>query len=281
MKDKEYIIKLSEDELIRFYANKIIEDALEDCSEFHYDMNVKKYADNGFVEQHKNQIIERINKDDRVTEVYFDQDYSTINMCFGIDYCPYYYEDYDLNPDMEREYLRTFIYKELKGVEPYIDVTTTRSMIRHFMDSYIEHSIDLCDDDKDAIYYSIKKHICNIGFNEKYIDKYEVYVNKENINELMMGLKKEIDKLYFEELPFIREISISEVDRLLDKYNNKEKFTSQELGKFIAKENEIYLGIDNTTGDMFMEDFDDLKKCIDYINERDKNDFEEEFEEEP
>lgn len=118
MKDnKLYTIEMTEDESIRFYANKIVEDALEDCSEFHYDMDIEQYEDNGFVEQHKEQIIDRINRDERVLEVYFDEKYSTINMCFGLDYCPYYYEEYDLSLDMERTYLKAFIIKELKEIE--------------------------------------------------------------------------------------------------------------------------------------------------------------------
>lgn len=279
---KKYTIELTEDELIRFYANKIIEDSLDDCTEFHYDMSIEQYEDNGFVKQHIEQIIDRINKDDKVLEVYYDQDYSTIDMCFGMDWCPYYYEDdYYLDCEFERNLLRHFLNTELRDLEKVIDVRTTRDLIRQYMDLYIENSDKYEDEVKDAIYYCLKEHICNIGFVDKYIDKYEVYVTKENIGELKEGLKNEIDKLYFKELPHIKELSMDEVHNLLDKYNNNIEFEPGEFGKFIAKENEIYLGIDNSTGEMFMEDFDDIRKCIDYINGRDLEELEEDYEEEP
>jgi len=89
--NEQYTIKLTEEEMIRYYANRIIEDALDDCTEFHYDMSIDKYDDNSFIKNHREQIIDRINRDEKVLEVYFDEKYSTINMCFGMDYCPYYY----------------------------------------------------------------------------------------------------------------------------------------------------------------------------------------------
>lgn len=268
MKDnKLYTIEMTEDESIRFYANKIVEDALEDCSEFHYDMDIEQYEDNGFVEQHKEQIIDRINRDERVLEVYFDEKYSTINMCFGLDYCPYYYEEYDLSLDMERTYLKAFIIKELKEIEEYIDIRTTRDIIRHFMDSYIENATRLDEDMKDAIYYSIKEHICNTGFNEKYIDKYEVYVDKNNIKELIEGLENEIDKLYIKEHTDIKQISYYKFLEILNKHNKEVQFESNELGKFVTKENGIYLGINNVNGEMKMQDFDNIEKCLNYLNE--------------
>lgn len=264
---KTYQIELTEDEMIRYYANKIVEDGLDYCSEFHYDMDLNEYEDNGFVEEHKEQIIDRINRDERVLEVYLDEKYSTINMCFGLDYCPYYYEEYDLSPDMERTYLKAFIIKELKPIETYIDIRTTRDIVRHFMDSYIENATRLDDDMKDAIYYSIKEHICNTGFNEKYIDKYEVYVNKNNIKELIEGLENEIDKLYIKEHTDVKFISYYKFLEILNKYNKEVQFEPNDLEKFVTKENDIYLGINNVNGEMKMQDFDNIEKCLNYLNE--------------
>lgn len=275
---KKYTIQLTEDELIRYYANKIIEDSLEDCSEFHYDMDVTKYEHSEFILQHKEQIIDRINKDEKVLEVYFDNKYSTFNMCFGLDWCPYYYENYDLSLEDERNYLRDFIDIELKDIGEYITLRTTRDFIRQYMDSFIENTVTIDDDFKDEIYYCLKEHICNTGFVDKYIDKYEVYVNKNNISELIEGLEKEIDNLYIKEQSGIKLISMDEVHKLIEKYNNGQEFTNEEVGKFISKENGIYLGINNSDGKMYMEDFDDIKKCINYINGIEKNSLEEENE---
>ena len=43
------------------------------------------------------------------------------------------------------------------------------------------------------------------------------------------------------------------------------------------KENGMFLGIDNTNGDLYMEDFDNLEQCVNYLN----NEEEEENENEP
>ncbi len=275
---KKYTIQLTEDELIRYYANKIIEDSLEDCSEFHYDMDVTQYEHSEFILQHKEQIIDRINKDEKVLEVYFDKEYSTFNMCFGLDWCPYYYEKYDLSLEDERNYLRDFIDIELKEIGELITLRTTRDFIRQYLDNFIENTTTIDEDMKDEIYYCLKEHICNTGFVDKYIDKYEVYVNQNNISELIEGLEKEIDKLYIKEQKDIKLISMDEVHRLIEKYNNGQEFTNEEAGKFISKENGIYLGINNSDGKMYMEDFDDIKKCINYINGIEENSLEEENE---
>jgi len=95
--------------------------------------------------------------------------------------------------------LKLFVVEELKPKEEYIDVIPLRSIIRHFMDSYVEVMPKLEDDEKDGIYYSIKEHIYNIGFINKYIDKYEVFIDKNNIEELIEGLESEIEKLYQQE----------------------------------------------------------------------------------
>ena len=268
--NKKYTIELTEDEMIRYYANKIVEDSLDNCSEFHYDMDVNQYEDNGFVEQHKEQIIDRINKDEKVLEVYFDEEYSTINMCFGIDWCPYYYDEYDLEPETEITYLKAFIIKEIHDLEDLIDIRTTRDLVRQFMDSYIENSTRLDDDTKDAIYNSIKEHICNTGFVDKYIDKYEVYVDKNNIKELKEGLELEIDKLRLKQYYGIQYISMDKFREMINKHNKDLRFDASELGKFITKENGIYLGINNCEGEMRFIDFDNLDKCLDYLGIEEK-----------
>lgn len=39
------------------------------------------------------------------------------------------------------------------------------------------------------------------------------------------------------------------------------------LGLFWVKEDEVYVGIDNTTGDAWCEEFKDLESCYKYLNE--------------
>ena len=264
-----YEIDLNEKEAIRYYANKFVEDALEDCSEFNYCLYIdQNYEHKEFIINHKEQILDRIKKDERVADVYIDdkdEDLS-FDMVFWIDYCPYYYEEHDLSPDIERAFLRTFIIKELQPLETSRNTTTTRNIIMHFMDSYIEKATRLDDDTKDGVYYSIKEHICNTGFNEKYIDKYEVYVDKNNIKELIKGLENEIDKLYIKEPTDVKLISYYNFLEILNKYNKQVKFNENDLGKFITKENNIYLAINNEAGEMKMEDFDNIEDCLKFLD---------------
>ena len=259
--------ELSEDEKIKYYANKIIEDGLEDCSEFHYDMAISEY--DNFVDKHQNQIIDIINKDVRVTEAYIDRNFEPILcMCFGLDYCPYYYETNDLHPQIERTYLKMFIDK-IKEIENFIHIRTTRDLVRQFMNSYVENDDTLDFDDKDGIYYSLKEHICNTGFNEKYIDKYEVYVNKNNIHELITLLENELEIMNKKAYTAIEKISLDKVRELIDKYDNNIPFNKNEVDCFICEDNNMYLCVDNTSEQMIMKEFDNLPKCLDYIGRKD------------
>lgn len=259
--------EISVDEKIKYFANKIIVDGLEDCSEFHYDIPISEYDD--FVDKYQNEIIDIISKDVRVTEAYIDRKFEpTLCMCFGLDYCPYYYETNDLHPQIERTYLKMFIDK-IKEIEEFIHIRTTRDLVRQFMNSYVENDYTLDFDDKDGIYYSLKEHICNTGFNEKYIDKYEVYVNKNNIHELINLLENELEKMNEKAYVAIEKISLDKVREMLDKIDNNKKFDDNELNCFICEDNNIYLCVDNTSGEMIMQEFDAISKCLDYIGRKD------------
>lgn len=265
-----YAIELNEEEAISYYANKFIEDALEDCSEFNYCLDIdKNYEHREFIINHKEQILDKIKKDEKIADVYIDDKDGNLSfdMVFWIEYCPYYYEDNELCKSDEINNLKLFEKEILNGVSNHKGITTIRQVLRHFIDSTIDKNNRLSDDFKDNIYYNLKEHICNTGFNEKYIDKYEVYVDRNNIKELIEGLENEIDKLYIKEYTDIKQISYYKFLEILNKYNKDVQFETNELGKFITKENGIYLGINNVKGKMKMQDFDDIEKCLSYLNE--------------
>lgn len=264
---KKYTIELTEDEMIRYYANKFIEDSLENCSEYSYIISTDDYENSEFIEQHKNEILDRLNKDERVSEAYIDTSWNNIcfNMTFWLDYCPSYSEEYYLSPEQEEKYLKIFLKKELEPITDYIIMTTTRNLIKDFMDRYIEPNDEIDFDTKDDIYGCLKEHIYNTGFVEKYKDKYEVYINKENINELIEGIEMEIDKIHIKEYSDIKRITYYNFLELLNKYNKDIDFKTEDLKKFITKENGIYLGINNIDGEMKMQDFDTIDKCLDYL----------------
>lgn len=263
-----YLIEVNKEEAIRYYANKFIEEGLENCSEFNYCVSINKndkYID--FIIDHKEQILDRIKRDERVSDVYINKENEDLSfdMVFCIDYCPYYYEENYLRPELERVYLKAFIIKELQPIEITRDITTTRSIIRHFMDFYIEQATRLDDDMKDSVYYSIKEHICNTGFNEKYIDKYEVYVDRNNVKELIESLENEIDKSYIEDKANVKLIPYYKFLEILNKYNKEVEFNKDDFGKFITKKNNTYLAINNEKGEMKMKKFNQIENGLKYL----------------
>ena len=68
---KKFKIEITKDELIRFYANKVVEDGIRDCWEFSNIININDYGEN--VAKFKNLILERIYRDERVADVNLDK----------------------------------------------------------------------------------------------------------------------------------------------------------------------------------------------------------------
>lgn len=102
---------------------------------------------------------------------------------------------------------------------------------------------------------------------EKLLD--DDYFN-QNVNEYLMTKlqEKAKEKQTVEEKirkNHIKEISPDEVERLLDKFNNKEEFTTDELQNFICNDGEIYLSISNLEGQMYIDEHESLEKCLNYI----------------
>ena len=56
---------MTEDEMIKYYANKIIEDGIKDCYEFSNTVDINNY---GNIEKYKSEILEEIQKDERVAQ---------------------------------------------------------------------------------------------------------------------------------------------------------------------------------------------------------------------
>ena len=86
---KKFKIEITKDELIRFYANKVVEDGIRDCWEFSNIININDYGEN--VAKFKNLILERIYRDERVADVNLDKA-GNFDMIFYTEYCPYYYD---------------------------------------------------------------------------------------------------------------------------------------------------------------------------------------------
>lgn len=75
-------IEVTEDEMIRFYANKIVEDGIKDCYEFSNVIDINDYGND--IAKYKNVILERIYRDERVADVNLDEE-GNLDMVFYTD----------------------------------------------------------------------------------------------------------------------------------------------------------------------------------------------------
>lgn len=268
------IVEMTKQEAIKYYANKIIEDALEDCSEFNYCMFFECYKDQKFIEDNREEILKEIKNDIRVTDVFVDssnKEYS-FDMVFSLDYCPCYYEDVDISPKVEKQYMKMFLESVKDRYINYFSEfrITTRELIRDFIDRNVIDVKALSEDDKDAIYNKIKEHIDLTGYNTKYIEKYEVIVDNNNLKEFVKGLENEISNIKYLDMDGIKEITREELDEMQEIFNNNEQFPLKYKGLFIFKENDMFLGIDNLDGEMYMEDFENIEQCVNFLNNEDE-----------
>ena len=57
-------------------------------------------------------------------------------------------------------------------------------------------------------------------------------------------------------------------------YNEFEELceTFEPIGTFYLKDGDLWIGIDNSTGDAWTEEFETLDKCIDWLNGNDFDD---------
>lgn len=270
MKNEEMLlIKMSKEDAIKFYANKIIEEGIGNCSEFNYCVPLDFFDDNGFVRKNQEEILNRINKDERVSHVFIDKqsEEHSFDMVFPTDYCPYYYEDAELAPRDEAKYLRKFIDKLIQinnnAAPQYF--TTVREVMRSFIDDPNLSRYPVSEDERDDIYNKIKEYIANTKFQDKYVDIYEVTINKENIKELIVELQeagKKIDIYKKDGVTILKKIQL---DEMLKIYEEKKIFPNKYIGLFMYEAEEKFLAIDNYGGEMFIEEFDTKEKCLDYL----------------
>lgn len=86
---KKFKIEMTKDEMIKYYANKIVEDGIKNCYEFSNTIDINYY---GNIEKYKNEILEEIQKDERVADVELDSE-GNFDMVFYTDFCPNYNEE--------------------------------------------------------------------------------------------------------------------------------------------------------------------------------------------
>lgn len=198
---KKFKIEITKDELIRFYANKVVEDGIRDCWEFSNIININDYGEN--VAKFKNLILERIYRDERVADVNLDKA-GNFDMIFYTEYCPYYYDIDEIKEnsyyidkfsqiDMLKEFSGYYIEKCLFN-NPYIS-------IRHLINQFVgEQAND--KEQRKLMYNIIKMKINETNFisNNIDIDGVEVYITPHNYKELQQAIEESIQNIVEEEL---------------------------------------------------------------------------------
>ena len=117
------------------------------------------------------------------------------------------------------------------------------------------------------LYYDKKKnHLFKVHFaNDKFtgeityclelgtFDKVYGFLSKTNNKGLYEFIKRKALKDYYD----IKEVDNEEASRIIDTY--------EPIGKFILEGNGVFVGIDNSTSDCWVEEFDDFEVCVDWI----------------
>lgn len=188
--EKKFSIEMTKDEMLRFYANKIVEDGIRSCSEFNTTVFLTDYNSNGIkLENYKNEILQLLYRDERVADVIIDDELN-IDMVFYTDYCPFYYDDEEKityneiidSPTYQGVMLANFVdYMKNRVIEE--SFISTRRLINNFV------ALKQMDkENKEILSNFLKKSIIQTGFVDKYIDNISVYVTYKNYKELESGL---------------------------------------------------------------------------------------------
>lgn len=185
---KKYIVELEKEEMIRFYADKIIYDCLVDCSENNRIFTIDEYKNNSFLVENFDKIVEKINKDERVCDLQVDKDKKKLDFIFYTEYCPHYYqEDLDVSNEQRYEHVKDFL-EFLRKWEEKINAKCFKTNTREIINEYIKNRY-LEDKEIDEVEDILKKEIYESGFVNKYIDGYNVFVNATNLKDLIADME--------------------------------------------------------------------------------------------
>lgn len=197
MKDKKFIINMTESEMLRFFANKIVEDGIRGCTEFSNVVSLTDYNTNNIqLENYKNELLQLLYRDERVADVAIDNELN-VDIVFYTDFCPFYYDKKDSMA--YSDIIDSPTYQEIILVEflDYIQerineesCISTRRLINEFISDR-----PLTNENKSQLSNFLKKNIIRTGFADKYIDNINVYVTTQNNKELEKGLLKIVDQL--------------------------------------------------------------------------------------
>ena len=208
MKEK-FEVNMTKEEMLRYYANKIVEDGIRSCSEYNTIVFLKEYnTDNIKLEKYKDEILQLLYRDERIVDVVIDDELN-IDMVFFTDYCPFYYEDKENmtyngitdSPSYQGIMLESFIDYMQKRINEE-SILSTRTLINDFIQEK-----QMNNKNKKELNNFLKKSIIQTGFVDKHIDNISVYITHKNYKELEEGLSnivkqkdKEAKKLFKESI---------------------------------------------------------------------------------
>lgn len=205
---EQFTINMSKEEMLRYYANKIVEDGIRNCLEFNTTISLTDYNTNSIkLEKYKNEILQLLYRDERIADVVIDEK-SNIDMVFYTDYCPFYYEEENMlyndimdSPSYQGIMLESFIDYMQKMINEESIIST-----RILIDNFVQEK-QMNNRNKEILNNFLKKSIIQTGFVDKYIDNISVYITYKNYKELEEGLSnivkqkdKEAKKLFKESI---------------------------------------------------------------------------------
>jgi hypothetical protein len=186
MAKKEYLVKMTKDEMLRFYANKIVEEGIKECTEFNTLVQLTDFNTEDIkLEKYKNEILQLLYRDERLADVVIDDELN-IDMVFYTDYCPFYYDEEESNMYNQIEDNPKY---QSKILEEFVDYIHKRVMEDSYISTktLINHFVDIKTNDKEYSYLLsnfLKKNIIQTGFVEKNISGVTVCVTPSNYKEL-------------------------------------------------------------------------------------------------
>lgn len=197
MQKREFTVDMTKDEMLKFYANKIVEDGIRNSQSFHNIVSLTDYNnDNLKLEDYRYEILQLLYRDERIADVEINKELD-VDMIFYTDFCPFYYDDQESitynditdSPTYQAIILTEFI-DHMKNFTFEEGYASTRILINNFTD---KRQID--EETKDKMANFLKKSIIQTGFVEKYIENITVYVTHKNNKELEKGLLKIVNQL--------------------------------------------------------------------------------------
>lgn len=112
------------------------------------------------------------------------------------------------------------------------------------------------------------------GANKEYLYKYVSQFPSEKLSMIQHWLLEDLHNTKKEKnFPYTYDRKISDpkliqkedFEKLLKKFEKNEEFSSDEKDYYLLKEDEFYIAIDNTTGEMYVEEFKSKEKAEKYL----------------